>query len=110
MQIPGAATGRADGKLTCHRCLAGGREGGCLLVTNVLPDDLAVTTQCLGEPVDRVSRQAVYAAHARGLERRHHHVRNGEWCYASLREARLRRVVWPVPAGHAVPLLDADSR
>jgi hypothetical protein len=76
MQVAGPAAGRADRQLSRHRRLAGGSERRRLLVAHVLPRDLAVAAQRVGEAVDRVSRQPVHPAHAGRLQGRHHHIRD----------------------------------
>ena len=87
MQVPGAAAGRAHSELPRHRGLAGGRERRRLLVANVLPDHLAVTTQRVGEPIERISRQPVDPAHAGRLEGRYYDVCNRGWHDGSFPEA-----------------------
>jgi hypothetical protein len=59
-----------------HRRVARGRERCCLLVPNVLPHDLAVATQRVGESVDRIPRQPVDPAHAGRLQGGHHDIGN----------------------------------
>ena len=77
VQVPGTAASRADGELLGHRRFAGGRERSALLVANVLPDELAVAPECLGEPVDRVAGQPVHAADAGRLQHLHDHICDG---------------------------------
>jgi len=85
VQVSRAAAGGAYGQLPRHRRLAGGRERCRLLVTHVLPHDLIVATQGVGEPVDRIPRQPVHPAHARRLQGRHHDIGNGRRHYGSFR-------------------------
>ena len=86
MQVPRAAAGGAYGQLPGHRRLAGGRERCRLLVTHVLPHDLTVAAQRVGEPVDRIPRQPVHPAHAGRLQGRHHDIGNGRRHNGSFRQ------------------------
>ena len=62
-RLPGPQLRGADGQLAGERGLGGGGEGGRLLVADVLPGEVAVAAQGVGEPVERVAGQPVDAAH-----------------------------------------------
>jgi hypothetical protein len=64
MEVARPATTDSHRELAGDRRLTGSGEPGGFLVTHVLPGDLAVTTQRVGEAVQRVARNAVHVPHA----------------------------------------------
>src|ERR1700722_5060613 len=83
MQVPRATAGSADRESPGHRRLSGRRERRRLFVTNVLPGDVAVAAQRIGEAIDRISRQPVDPADAGRLEGRDTEISNRGWHYCS---------------------------
>ena len=63
-RVPRPAAARAHRQVTGQRRLRGRREPSGLLVPDVLPGDLAVAAQRVGEPVQRIPRQPVHPADA----------------------------------------------
>src|SRR6476646_8456573 len=94
MQVARPTTAGAHRQLAGHRGLAGSGERCSLLMTNVLPDEVTVATQGVGESVERVAGHAVHPLDSGHLQRRNHDVRNclGHWMLP-------RRLSSPVTSG-----------
>jgi hypothetical protein len=88
MEVPRATAGGADREFPGHRRLTRRGERRRLFVTNVLPDDIAVAAQCIGEAIDRISRQPIDPADPGCLEGRHDEISNRGWHYCSFPEVR----------------------
>src|SRR6267378_2139921 len=65
VQISRAEAAGAHGKRACHVRLGTRRERGCLLTPDVHPLDLALAAQGLGQAVQTVADDSVYALHGR---------------------------------------------
>ena len=76
MQVAGAATAGADGKLAGQMGLGTGGEGAGLLVPHVHPVDPLHAAQRIGEAVQRIARNAIDAFHAGDLQGFGHQVGN----------------------------------
>src|SRR5919109_1954808 len=78
VQVPRAATRRAHREPARDRRVRRSREGRRLLVPHVLPRQVPVAAQRVGEPVQRVAGEPVDAAYARLLQRVDDEIRGGE--------------------------------
>jgi hypothetical protein len=74
VQVARPAAAGAYRQFPGQRRLGGRREPRGLLVPDMLPGDLAVAAQRVGEPVQGVPRDPVHPPYAGCLQRRHHHV------------------------------------
>ena len=68
VQIAGAATARADGEFARQMRLGASREGSDLLVPDVDPLDLALSSQSVGEGIEGIADYAIDPLDARGCE------------------------------------------
>src|SRR4051812_14008667 len=101
MQVARPAAGGAHGQLTGDRRFAGRRERRRLLVPDVLPTQLAVAAQGVGEAVQGITGQAVDTPNPRRLQQRDHVVCNG---------ATHRRNVPPAGSANADAVVSPKSR
>jgi hypothetical protein len=63
-QIAGSTAAGANRKLSCQVRLGSGSEGRGLLVTQMYPIDLALTADCIGQPVQAVADDTIDPFHA----------------------------------------------
>ena len=89
-RFPGPQLAAHTASCAGDRGLAGGRERGRLLVADVLPGDVTVAAQRVGEAVQRVARQPVDPADAGGLQGGDHDVGDRGRHDGAARRARCR--------------------
>lgn len=77
VQVARTAAARTYGQSARECRVRGCRKGGCLLMAHVFPGDVAVASQRVGEPVQRVARKSIDPLDARGLQGGHHEVCQG---------------------------------
>ena len=63
VQIAGSTTPGANSKLSCQVRLGSGCEGRGLIVTQMYPLDLALTADCIGQPVQAVADDTIDPFH-----------------------------------------------